>query len=124
MNIRRRYLSLTQIRGYNSHPGLYINGKLKGHWFIGICHGVEIDKNNTCLILSVLCKYFKYINLLGLSRLGGICQVACNWAECCLNKVKYCIVPNISSNMLMIINIKCICIYIYIKLPNCTKKMN
>lgn len=57
MNIRRRYLSLTQIRGYNSHPGLYINGKLKGHWFIGICHGVEIDKNNTCLILSVLCKY-------------------------------------------------------------------
>lgn len=89
MNIRRRYLSLTQIRGYNSHPGLYINSKLKGHWFIGICHEAEIDKNNTCLILSVLCKYFKYINLLGLSRLGGFVWVAYIWTECFQNKAMY-----------------------------------
>lgn len=71
MHIRRRCLSLTQIRSYNSHPELYINGKLKGHRFIGICQGAEIDKNNTCLILSLLCKYFKYINLSGLSKLWG-----------------------------------------------------
>lgn len=58
-------LSLTQIRGYNSRRRPCITGKLKGHKFIGICQQVEIDKNNTCLILSVLCKNSEYINLSG-----------------------------------------------------------
>lgn len=80
-------LSVTQITGYNSHPGPWITGKLKGHKFIGICQEVEIDKNNTCLILSVLCKDSECINLLGgLFSLPGFVSVGCFWAACGLKE--------------------------------------
>lgn len=82
-------LSLTQISGYNSHRRPCIMGKLKGHKFIGICQQVEIDKNNTCLILSVLCKKLRIYKSFWLSGAQSV-TVCQHWVllGCTLAKEK------------------------------------